>query len=242
MATEDLFIYSRAFDNAPVYRNINRRPEESAFDDLLDESNSDAAELALRKANQVRFNTNPFMGPPSGTHYGLAIQNVFQRSVFYPTRYGDGSFPVWYGCMDQLTTMHETAYHMMKEENDLGPHSEPIVRQRLVYKVFCTAILIDLTRTEKKAARLIDAGNYSFTQQIGKRIRTEGHPGLLAPSARHRGGVNFAIFTPRALSSPELVGCFSYQFDPSLTQVTIRENDGGQSRPLCIEGRQWLPF
>jgi hypothetical protein len=144
--------------------------------------------------------------------------------------------------MDQLTTMHETAYHMMKEENDLGAHSKPIERQRLVYKVFCTAILIDLTRAKKAASRLIDTGNYSFTQQIGRRIRTERHPGLLAPSARHRGGVNLAVFTPRVLSSPELVGSFSYQFDPSLTQVTICENNGGQSGPLCIEGRQWLPF
>jgi len=130
----------------------------------------------------------------------------------------------------------------MKEEIDLGVHSKPVERKRLVYKVSCTAILIDLTREEKSRSRLIDAGNYSFTQQIGKRIRTERHPGLLAPSARHRDGVNLAIFTPRVLSSPELVGSFSYQFDPSLTQVTIRENDGGHPDSLCIEGRQWLPL
>jgi hypothetical protein len=69
----------------------------------------------------------------------------FQRAIFYPSRYGDGSFPVWYGCLDPLTTIYETAYHMIKEEKDLAGSQSEVVRRRLVCRVSCTAILIDLT-------------------------------------------------------------------------------------------------
>jgi hypothetical protein len=84
-------------DSEPVYRNIDRHPGAGAFDDLLRPADiSDGANLlALRKANRVRSSVSAFAVLDQAPLYSLAIQNVFQRAVFYLTRYGDG--PARYG-------------------------------------------------------------------------------------------------------------------------------------------------
>lgn len=243
MQDQDLFKHSKTLDNTPTFRNINRRPAAAAFDDLLDPQDPSLASkdalLALSKANRVRSNVSSFALLDPATHYSLAIQSVFQRAIFFPTRYGDGSFPVWYGCGNELTTIYETAFHMIQEEMYLRDHQKPIERQRLVYKVACTAILIDLTKESRYFPQLTDSSSYIFTQQIARRIRTEMHPGLLAPSARHQDGINLAIFTPMVLSSPELAEQLTYRLEPSSLQLTVVDHRT-QKTVVCIDGRQWF--
>ena len=223
-------------DSEPVYRNINRRPGAGAFDDLLDPADiaDGANRLALRKANRVRSSVSAFAVLDQATLYSLAIQNVFQRAIFYPTRYGDGSYPVWYGCLDQRTTIHETAYHMIREEGDLRNHRNIIERRRMVFKVACTAILMDLTRQQRFYPRLTDPNSYRFTQEVGKRIRTERHPGLLAPSARLPEGVSLAVFNPGCLSNPELADQLVYRLDSQSMQLTVTRDN---QTVTVIDGR-----
>jgi hypothetical protein len=244
MQFEKLFNHSKALDNTPTYRNINQPLGESAFDDLLapgenrEEGAAEASKLALRKANQVRMSLVPITAVRPETHHHLAIQRVFQRAASFPTRFSDGSYPVWYGSMESLTTIYETAYHMIREEMNLGDHSRPIGRQRLVYKVACTAILIDLTREKDFFPQLADKCSYAFPQQIGKRIRTEMHPGLLSPSARHREGINLAIFTPRVLSNPEIVENLTYRLDLSSRRLTVR--NASNHEIITINGTEFF--
>lgn len=241
--SKDLFKHSKALDSAPAYRNINRRAAEAAFDDLLDPQDSltegDATRLALRQANRVRANVSPFAVLDPAGHYHFAIQSVFQRAAFYPTRYGDGSYPVWYGCLDPLTTIHETAYHMVREALDLRDHPQPLVRQRLIYRVDCTAILIDLSRSRRYHSRLADPDTYTFTQRVGKRVRTENHPGLLVPSARREAGVNLVIFTPAVLSNPELSQHLTYRLEPGSLELCVYDQEG-QEAAVPIDGRKWV--
>jgi hypothetical protein len=241
--TQDLFKHSKALDNTPVFRNINLRTGADAFEDLLDPQDADqdsqAPLLALRKANQVRSNVSPFAVLDPAMHYNLSIQGVFQRAVLYPTRFGDGSYPVWYGCMEQLTTIYETAFHMIREEIDQKDHNRPIERERLIFKVACTAILIDLTCESLYFPQLTDVSSYSFTQQIGKRVRTEMHPGLLTPSARHRNGTNVALFTPKVLSNPELAEQLVYRLDPVSMRLSVLDK-AMHKIVVSIDGRLWF--
>jgi hypothetical protein len=240
--SNDLFRHSKALDGAPAYRNINRRIAEAAFDDLLDpqdsHTDSSATRLALRQANRVRANVSPFAALDPAGHYYFAIQSVFQRAAFYPTRYSDGSYPVWYGCLDPLTTIHETAYHMVREAIDLRDHPRPIVRQRLIYQVACTAILIDVSRSSRYHSRLADPGSYTFTQRVGKRVRTENHPGLLVPSARRQTGINLVIFTPAVLSNPELRQRLTYRLEPASLELCVYDQEA-QEAAVRIDGRKW---
>lgn len=227
MQPKELFKYSRVLDDDPAYRNINHHPRPDTFDDLLDpdETSDDAALPAFQKTNRMRSTVCGIAAMDQTNLYHIVIQSVFQRAIFYPTRYGDGSFPVWYGCLDPLTTIYETAFHMIREERDLAGHPNEIVRRRLIFKVTCTAILIDLTRNRQFIHQLTDSGNYYFTQQIGKRIRNEQHPGLVSPSARHQNGKNLVIFNATCLSNPVLMEHLVYRLNPESFQIDVyREN------------------
>jgi hypothetical protein len=57
-------------------------------------------------------------------------------------------------------------------------------------------------------------------------LRREGYPGLLAPSARHRGGINLVALTPRILSDPRLFCYLTYTCDPVARVVTVERTVG----------------
>lgn len=242
MASEDLFTHTQALDGAPAYRNVIQSVAEAAFDDLLDPQDPDqdpgAARLALRQANRVRANGGSFAALDPAGDFFFAIQSVFQRAAFFPTRYSDGSYTVWYGCQDPLTTIYETGYHMVREALDLRDHPRPIVHRRSVYRVDCTAILMDLSRNGRYYSRLTDPVSYTFTQRVGQRVRGEGHPGLLVPSARHAKGINLVIFTPAVLSNPELRQGLTYRLEPSSLELRVYHREA-QEPVLRIDGRRW---
>lgn len=239
MLPKELFNFSRALDNEPAFRNINYRPGPDAFNDLFDpgETSSEAARLAFQKANRMRSTVSEVAPFDQTSLFHTVIQRVFQRAICYPSRYGDGSFPVWYGCLDPQTTIYETAYHMIKEERNLAGRYNEVVRRRLVCKVRCTAILIDLTRNRKFFPQLTAPGNYNFTQQIGKRIRDERHPGLLCPSARQPDGKNLAIFNGACLSNPELIEQLVYRLNLRSMSIDVYRGD---QITTTIEGNQFL--
>jgi hypothetical protein len=239
MQPKELYKCSRALDNEPTFRNINYRPGPDAFDDLLDpgETSSEATIAAFQKANRMRSTVNEVAALDQSSLFHIVIQRVFQRAIFYPSRYGDGSFPVWYGCLDPLTTIHETAYQMINEEKDLAGHQSEVVRRRIICRVSCTAILIDLTRDRKFFPQLTDPSNYNFTQQIGKRIRDEQHPGLLCPSARQPDGKNLAIFNGTCLSNPELLEQLVYRLNLKSMTIDVYRDD---QLTTTIDGNQLL--
>jgi len=90
-----------------------------------------------------------------------------------------------------------------KEESGIEGNTGLIHRERAVYRVHCKALLIDLSGKEGEYPDLVGQ-DYGFTRQVGERLRREGHPGLLSPSARQKGGINLVAFSPTILSDP---GC-----------------------------------
>ncbi len=240
ISPETLFRHTRAFEGAPVYRNVFLPPAEAAFDDLLGpEEDQQAAAAALRNANRVRRGVYPLFPVSPASHEAMAILGVFQKTAFLPTRYGDGSFPVWYGSMAPETTIYETAYHMLADELDKAPSAGVVTWLRRIYRVECTAILIDLTRRKSLLSRLTEKQNHTLTQRIGKRVQAERHPGLLAPSARHPEGTNLAIFSPRVLSNPGVVNeKLKYSLDTQTKQLLV--SDANNRTIMSIDGNMMV--
>lgn len=114
---------------------------------------------------------------------------------------------------------------MVKEESGIEGNSDPIYRERAVYLIYCKALPIDLSGKEAEFSALIGP-DYGFTRQIGERLRREGHPGLLAPSARHRGGINLVALSPAILSEPGLFCYLTYTCDPVRRVVTVERTVG----------------
>lgn len=207
-----------------VFRNIvSLRESEDLFDDLSGDTPSRSSHYAIAAEARVKADASPdFIR--RGFHYTTAITYPFENEPYLSTRFGDGSFGVWYGSVKMETTIRETAFHMVREElRNESPRA--IYRERAVYRVACRALLIDLTGKTSEFPGLV-AEDYDFTQSLARRLQREGHPGLLAPSVRHRGGINLAAFSSGILSNPRLSCYLGYRFEPATRSVAVERTPG----------------
>lgn len=219
---EHLFNQNLEFQK-DIFRNIvSLRESQDLFDDINDDDKTISA-IASRVEAEAKKDI-PLGFIERGFHYTTAIAYPFETDPFMETRYSDGKFGVWYGSLEFQTSIFETAHHMMKDESDVIGIQEMIVRERAVYNVYCNAILIDLRGKEKEYPALI-FDNYEFTQQIGKKIHQQGHPGLLAPSARCLGN-NAVIFNVDRLSNPRVHCYLTYTFDPQKNELIVERERG----------------
>lgn len=217
-------LFDRSVDfNSDVFRNINSLRESCDLFDDLAEGSAFANSVAVAAEMRVKS------GMPTGSInrgflYSTAIGYPFETESYLNTRYSNGLFGVWYGSIELDTTIHETAYHMMSDELRIEGNMGIIIRERAVYLVHCTAVLIDLTGKEKKFPGLT-GDDYSLTHQIGERLHNEGHPGLLAPSARCK-GTNLAAFTPSILSDPRHHCYLTYKCDVAKKSIEVERQPG----------------
>ncbi len=168
--------------------------------------------------------------PHQEFYYGTAINYPFETNNFTMSRYSDGSFPIWYGSTDTETTIYETAYHMLTDESSIEPVEKDsiIYRDRVIYTVYCDAILIDLIGKQKNYPDLI-SNSYTYTQDIGKQIHQQGHPGLISPSARYNGN-NLDIFRKEVLSNPKPKLHLSYELNLKSSEIAILFEDAKYNR------------
>jgi len=237
-ANRTLFDKTADFNGWP-YRNITTlRESEDLFDDL---TGGDENASAIAAEAEMRVKDHPELRDPKiiqrGFHYTRSIIDYpFKNEPYLFTRFGDGTYAVWYGSLEMKTTVFETGFHMIKAEGAVEGLDEVVVRERAVYRVKCSAILIDLRGKQNSFTKLV-ADTYGFTQQIGQRINREGHPGLLAPSSRYN-GANIAVFNPEVLSDPRLHCYLTYLFDPLTLNIKV-ERTAGRTW-LKIGGRMWF--
>ena len=233
-----LFDRTADFNGLP-YRNITTlRKSEDLFDDL---TGGDAAASTIAAEAEMRVKDPSALREPKiiqrGFHYTRSIIDYpFKIEPYLSTRFGDGTYGVWYGSLEMKTTVFETCFHMIRAELAVEGLEEMIVRERAVYQVKCRAILIDLRGKQASFPKLV-ADDYGFTHQIGRRMNQEGHPGLLAPSARCN-GANIIILNPDVLSDPRLHCYLTYYFEPQKKQIKVERTVGRTW--LNVDGRKWF--
>ena len=212
-----LFDTTRDFDDDLVRNIVSLRTSQDLFDDLTDNI---PRRSAVATAAEMRVKSDiPGGVIARGFHYTTAIEYPFVTEPYLRSRYGDGRFGVWYGALDERTSIYETAYHMIQDEGRIEGLTTAIVRERAVYDVHCRAILVDLSGKRESHPEII-ADNYAKTQAIGQRVALEGHPGLLAPSARCD-GVTAAIFNIKVLSKAQVRRYLTYRYLPRARAVVV---------------------
>ena len=218
--------------NREVYRNI---PTIRYSEDLLDDLSSEPGERAFGEAlageqKEQHALTHPVIVRPF--IYGISLSS----SVAIPTRFSDSTrFGVWYGSLELLTTVYETAYHAKKRIEDmLTTHSEEIVSERRVFWVHAEGILVDLRGKYRKFPKLLDKEDYTFTHAVGAHLHDNGQNGLLVESARHREGVNIAAFKPDILSNPRHNSYLTYRWMPGQPKVRVEKTSGRTWTVLTI--------
>jgi len=208
-----------------VFRNIRGiKKSQDLFDDLSeDPANWEAA-------NMLDIHTHP----PLLTKVSALIQRPFDYSkndfINYPfenitaSRYSDGSLACWYGSETLETTIYETRYHFINEVHDspdVFRKQKTITIDRRIALVNCHSLALDISHKAKEFPWLIDSVNYTRCQEVGRRIASEGHPLLLAPSARQEGGVNLVVFNPKILSNVREHCKLQYIYDLPTGQIKI---------------------
>ena len=203
--------------NEAIYRNIIA----VTFDEFDDLSPNPKARAYAHKLTSHENN-----------HH--AIDFVFKQKSWGQTRYGNGTYPVWYGSLELNTSFYETFYHYYKTFIE-APHGFStrnhglFITNRSVFTVSCHAALIDLRHHCAAHRELLNPNDYEFTQSIGLRIHKEGYPGLITKSVRFASGNSLAIFNKNVLSSPKPHGNFRYEYDPANQTVNVINHDINQS-------------
>lgn len=205
-----------------LVRNIKGiRVSQDLFDDLakdpVDRAVAIAAESATRLPSAAPLITRPF-------DYGTVITYPFVPQNWHATRYSDGlHYGVWYGALELEATVRETLYHWYRFVTDSFSMNKEILGERRVFQVRCEAILIDLRNA--KEPRLVDRGDYGFTQQLGAYLSQRAQSGLLAPSARGP-GTAAAVLRPEVLSEVRDLCYLTYRMNPAQETASVERTPG----------------
>lgn len=219
---DGLFDNTQDFNDEALRNIVSLRVSQNLFDDLVD--NEEETNTLIAVEMRIKSDLDP--GPiPRAFHYSTAIEYPFTTEPFMSSRYGDGTYPIWYGSLAIDTTIHETCWHMFNELSGTEGIDETVIRERAIYSVNCRSLLFDLVSKKEDFPDLI-ADHYTFTQQVGKRIQQEGHPGLLTPSARDPEGINAVIFSQDALENARLNHYLTYIYDPEQNKISIEREPG----------------
>jgi hypothetical protein len=210
-----------------VVRNIvSVRDSQDLFDDLT----SDPTESLLAQKVEAEVqpplyrSATPVIDRPfEDAEWFNAINWPFKN--WQASRFSNGAYGVWYGSDSVETSVYESAYHWHRSLlTDAGYEHLPVVSERKVYSVACSAALLDLRGVAKENPDLLHPSDYSLCQLLGSRIHREGHPGLLSRSVRSPDGEIVAIFNPRVLSNPR-TNCFlTYRLDEK--RILVEKNPG----------------
>lgn len=215
-------------------RNVGLRTSIDLFNDLAANAQDSAIAAAL-EADAKRE-----LGAPTQIDrafaYSVAVEYPFRTEPWLQTRYHDGTHPVWYGSMALETTIHETAYHMARNELGVEGLDEVVVRERAVYDVHIRALLIDLAGARASHPQLTHPSDYSFAQGVGKRIHAEGHPGLISPSDRDEAGENVVVLRPSVLSDPRVSCYLRYHLNPRTRELRVERTPGVEYMRLSYAG------
>ncbi|MBS4095687.1 MAG: RES family NAD+ phosphorylase [Sulfuricella sp.] len=214
-------------------RNIKSiRVSQSLFDDLSD----DPADWQVALDHEIATK------PPGYVSQATLIDRPFEESEWFnaiefpfknwmASRFCDGSFGIWYGADSVETSVHETVHHWREGILADAGYDQLVARgerqsisgERKVYWVRCDAALADLRARVATYPDLLNPDSYRFTQEIGARLKREGHPGLVTASARCK-GENYGVLNRVVLSAPQ--NCCSLTYRLTVGGVEVEREEG----------------
>ena len=92
-----LFAHVRDFDEDAFRSIVSLRESQDLFDDL---TGGDASMSAIAVEAEAKVKAGIPLGLiPRGFHYTISINYPFEYEPYLKTRYGNGSYGVWYGAL-----------------------------------------------------------------------------------------------------------------------------------------------
>jgi hypothetical protein len=128
------------------------------------------------------------------------------------SRFGDGSYGVYYAGREFETALRETAFHFARIAADSGDgvrYEDMRVLSGSIDDRFHDVA----TLPAAERALLLDPDSHAASRPFAAALRGAGSNGLVYPSVRNPGGRCVAAFRPRAVAIPVQSGHLKYHYD-----------------------------
>ncbi len=167
-------------------------------------TDSDAEQVLLE---ELLEDSKPAVtGDLEGLHYLL-----FTPFRYPPLRHGSRfgvktERGIWYGSQTLPTCFAEVAYYRLVFLEGTAADLSPLLVELTSFQaVIRTTRGVDLTSEPFRTyhGRIGSPSRYESSQKLGADMRADGVEAARYPSARDRGGVNVAVFSPRAFARRE---------------------------------------
>lgn len=209
-----------------AYRNIATcDPTQALYDDLVDEDEAAVLEYIDNRSSGIDHlqpNHSRF------EQYGRIEDSLlcFDEKFWRWGRYSDGTFGVWYGALEEETSIQETLYHRPEiDRNDLLNTKDPIIQARRMFKADLTATRhANLLPLQSRYPMILHPTDYSFCQTLGRTLKQKALDMFLVPSVRKVGGTCIPVLNANIIRDrPVRTYFFIFPLDGSQPIVTQRQ-------------------
>lgn len=139
-----------------------------------------------------------------------------------PSRFSDGSFPIFYSSLEPETAEAERKYWFQKFAG------KPTKHRTAYYSRFSCQFdgsIKDLRPMHEGWPDLTHDNDYGFCNDLGAEAVASRLDGLLTPSVRKPNGTNLPVFRRRAISNPKVNALVAMTLDPASGEVAVSERD-----------------
>jgi hypothetical protein len=201
----------------PCWRIVpSRFPPIDLFERIADPADWEAL-IALESLtnDRIRDEVGEIALVPVSERVSGPGSSVIMAAFTHPnpdgSRFGDGSYGVFYAGADLATAIAETRHHRMRfMRATRQPRMELDMR---VYAVELDGELHDITGKWAALPLVYHPDDYAAGQALAARLRNEGSSGIVYDSVRHSDGRCVAVFRPRCLSNPRQERHLCYVWD-----------------------------
>lgn len=114
----------------------------------------------------------------------------------FPSRFGDGSYGVYYASNRLEASLREVAFHQARF---LARTNEP--RTRLEVRAYVGTVDGQFRDARGGWSAAHDPASYTASQELGRAARAAGADGIAYDAVRMKGAHNVAVFRPRAVAA-----------------------------------------
>ena len=221
---------TQEFKSEEVYRNIATcDPSQDLYDDLVDPGEEDV--LFELEAKYSRVDTSE-PGRNRPIQYGNIDDSLacFLPNLFSMGRFSNRTFGVWYGALEEKTSVKEALFHRPEiEPCDLRNAANPIISQRRLFIATVEANeALNLVAHTENVPLLVEPNSseaYPFCQKLAAEVKDLGVEMLLTPSVRNEGGICVPVFEKECIKSDKILKNINFIFpkDGSEPQVYVRD-------------------
>jgi hypothetical protein len=152
---------------------------------------------------------------------GASVVMAAFTHIGTPSRFGDGSYGVYYAARSLETAVRETAFHRARFLAATNEAPGEIDMRAYVGKP--KESLKDIRGPRFK--QLHNPDDYTQSQIYGKARREKGEWGLVYRSVRHEGGECIAAFRPKAVTVPLAGPALAYVWDGKQISRVYEKSD-----------------